>query len=125
MREEELVRRSAHDDGVLAGNEIDLDAGVEQVADGDDHFVGIVLLTGIGEIEGLDSLLVEIGALGARVSGDEDGVRRDGLVEGAGDGADDAKSVREGDVGEVDGDALGAVVRIEEDVKACCLPMAS
>jgi len=48
-------------------------------------------------------LLVEVGALLARVLGDEDGVAGDGLVEGAGDGADDTQSVGEGDVGEVDG----------------------
>ena len=73
---------------------------------------------GVGEIEGLDGLLVEVGALGAGVLRDEDGVRGDGLVEGAGDGADDAERVREGDVGEVDRDALGGVVGIEEDVEA-------
>ena len=44
LREEQLVRGGAHDDGVLAGDEVDLDAGVEQVADGDDDFVGVVLL---------------------------------------------------------------------------------
>ena len=120
LREEELVGRGAHDDGVLAGDEVDLDAGVKQIADGDDDFIGVVLLAGVGEIEGLDGLLVEVGALGARVGSDEDGVRRDGLVEGAGDGADDAEGVCEGDVGEVDGDALGAVVGIEEDVEAGC-----
>ncbi len=57
---EQLVGSGAHDDGVLAGDEIDLDAGVEQVADGDDDFVGVVLLAGVGEVEGLDGLLVEI-----------------------------------------------------------------
>ncbi len=49
---------------------------------------------------------------------DEDGVGRDGLVEGAGDGADDAQGLGERDVGEVDGDALGGVVGVEEDVEA-------
>ena len=50
--------------------------------------------------------------------GDEDGVGGDGLVEGAGEGADDAKGVGPADVGEVDGNALGGVVGIEEDVEA-------
>ncbi len=118
LREEQLIGRGAHDDGVLAGNEIDLDAGIEQVADGDDDFVGVVLLAGVGEIEGLDGLLVEVGALGAGVLGDEDGVGGDGLVEGAGEGADDAEGVGPADVGEVDGNALGGVVGIEEDVEA-------
>ena len=73
---------------------------------------------GVGEIEGLDGLLVEVGALGAGVLGDEDGVGGDGLVEGAGEGADDAEGVGPADVGEVDGNALGGVVGIEEDVEA-------
>ena len=47
LSEEQLVRRGAHDDGVLAGDEVDLDAGVEQVADGDDDFVGVVLLAAL------------------------------------------------------------------------------
>jgi len=88
--EEQLIRRRAHDDGVLAGDEIDLDARVEKVADGDDDFVGIVLRSSVGEVEGLDGLLIKIGAFGARVLGHKDGVGGDGLVEGAGEGADDA-----------------------------------
>ncbi len=79
LGEEQLVRGRTHDDGVLAGDEVDLDAGVEQVADGDEDFVGIVLLAGVGQVEGLDGLLIEIGALGAGVLGDEDGVGGDGL----------------------------------------------
>ena len=61
--------------------------------------------------------VVEIAALGAVVLCDEDGVRGDGLVEGAGGDADDAQGVGERDVGEVDGDALGGVVGVEEDVE--------
>ena len=49
------------------GTSVDLDAGIEQVADGDDEFVGVVGLAGIGEVEGLDGLFVEVGALGAGV----------------------------------------------------------
>ncbi len=44
-----------------------------------------LLLSGVGEVEGLDGQLVEIGALGAVVLRDEDGVGGDGLVEGAGE----------------------------------------
>ncbi len=44
FREDELVGRGAQDDGVLAGDEEDLDAGVEQVAQRDEDFVGVVLL---------------------------------------------------------------------------------
>ena len=93
LGEEELVWRGAHDDGVLAGDEVDLDAGVEEITDGHDDFIGVVLLAGVGEVEGLDGLLVELGALGAGVLGDEDGVRGNGLIEGAGDGADDAQGI--------------------------------
>ena len=116
--EKKLVRGSAHDDGVLAGDKVDLDAGVEEVADGDDELVGVILRSGVGEVEGLDGLLVEVGALGAGVLGDEDGVGGDGLVEGAGDGADDAEGVGPANVGQIDGNALGGVVGIEEDVEA-------
>ena len=44
LREQELVGGGAHDDGVLAGDEVDLDAGIEQVAEGGDDLVGVVLL---------------------------------------------------------------------------------
>ena len=118
LGEEELVGSGAHDDGVLAGDEVDLDAGIQQVADGHDDFVGVVLLAGVGEVEGLDGLLVEVGALLAGVLGDEDGVGGDGLVEGTCERADDAEGVGPTDVVEVDGNALGGVVGVEEDVEA-------
>ncbi len=41
LREEKLVGRGAQDDGVLAGDERDLDAGIEQVADSGEDFVGV------------------------------------------------------------------------------------
>ncbi len=121
LRDEQLVRRSAHDDGVLAGNDIDLDAGIEQIANGHDELVGVVGLAGVGEVEGLYGLLVEVGTLGAGVLRDEDGVGGDGLVKSAGEGADDAQSVGPTDVGEINRNALGGVVGIEEHVDPGCL----
>ena len=50
--------------------------------------------------------------------GDEDGVGGDGPPEGVGHGADDAQRVQERNVVEVDLDALGGVVGIEEHIDA-------
>ena len=118
LREEKLVGRGAEDERVLRRDGVDLDGGVEDVADGGEDLVEVVGLRDVGEVEGLDGELVEVGALLAVVGGDEDGVRGDGLVEGSGEGADDAEGVHPGDVGELDGDALGLVVGVEEDVEA-------
>ena len=117
LRQQKFVGRAAHDDGVLAGDAVDFGAG-EYVAQGGLHVVEVVLLPGVGEIEGLDGLLVEFGALDARVLGDKDSVGGDWPPEGAGHGANDAQGVQERDVVEVDLDALGVVVGIEEDVDA-------
>lgn len=118
LGEEKLIWRGAHHDSVLTGNEINFSAGVEKVTNGSKNFVGIVLLTDVGEIKGLDSLLVEFGSFGAGVLGDEDGIAGDGLVKGIGDGADNAQGVRQSDIGEIDGDAFGGVVGVEENVES-------
>ncbi len=118
LSKQELVWRRAHHNRVLRGHEIDLDAGIKQVADRRQDLVGIVLLTCIGEIEGLHGKIVKIGSIGTGVLRDEDGIRRDRLIEGARLDAHDAKSVRKRHVRQVDRDALGGVLRIEEDVQA-------
>jgi hypothetical protein len=117
LREKKLVRRGAHDDGVLAGNEGDLGAGIEKVADRGLNLVGIGLLGGVCEVEGLDGYRVEVRALGTGVLGDEDGVGGNRLVKSSGDSSDDAESVGPGDIVEIDRDALGAVVGIKENVE--------
>ena len=115
LGEHQLVGSGAHDDGVLAGNTIDLGVG-KYVAQGGLNVVEVVLLPGVGEVEGLNGLLVELGALGAGVGCDKDGVLSDWAPEGVGEGADDAERVHEIDVVEIDLNALAGVVGVEEDI---------
>ena len=115
--EQELVCGGAHDDGVLRRDQVELDGGVEQEAEAGEDFVAVVGLGRVREVKGLNGELVEIGALGAGVLRDEDGVGGDRLEESAGDGADDAQGLGKRDVGEIDGDALGGVVGIEDDIE--------
>ena len=119
LGEDEFVGSGAHDDSVLARDEVDLDAGIEQVADGHDDFVGVCLLAGVGEIEGLNGLLIEIGMLLPGVLSDEDGVGGDGLVEGSGESADYAEVRQTGNwtLLRSTGMQLGGVVGVEEDVR--------
>ena len=71
LREQKLVGRAAHDDGVLALHAVDLGVG-HDVAQGGLDVVEVVLLPGVGQIEGLHRLLVELLALGAGVLRDKD-----------------------------------------------------
>ncbi len=94
LREQELVGRAAHDNGVLALHAVDLGVG-HDVAQGSLHVVEVVLLPGIGQIKSLHRLLVEFLALGARVLRDKNGVAGDRAPEGIGHDADDAQCVEE------------------------------
>ena len=107
LGQDQVLRRRAHDDGVLRVDQVDLVVGVEHIAQRGDYFVGVGLLAGVGQIEGLYGHIVQVGVLLPGVGGDEDGVRRDDLVEGAGDGADDAQRIRQADIVQIDGDAVG------------------
>ena len=67
LRQQQLVGRAAHHDGVLALHAVDL--GVRHhVAQRGLHIVQVVLLPGIGQIKGLHRLLVQLLPLGARSS---------------------------------------------------------
>ena len=83
LREQELVRSGPDNDGVLTGDEVDLGAGIEDVAEGLSDFVLVGLLAGVSEVEGLDGGRIEVGVLGAGVLRDEDGIRGDRFIEGA------------------------------------------
>ena len=117
LRQQQFVGRAAHHDGVLAGDAVDLGVG-QHVAQGGLHVGQVVLLPGVGQIEGLHRLLVQLGALGAGVLGHKDRVVGDRPPEGVGDGAHDAQRVQQRDVVQVHLNALGGVVGVEEHVDA-------
>ena len=56
-----LVLRRVHDNGVLCRHQINLDAGVDHVADRDENFVGVIQLHGVGEIERFVDLIAGVG----------------------------------------------------------------
>ena len=62
LRQQQFIRSGAHDDGVLAGNAVDLGVG-EHIAQRGRDVVQVVLLRGVREIEGLHRLLVQLGPL--------------------------------------------------------------
>ncbi len=81
LRQQQFVGRGAHHDGVLALHAVDLGVG-HHVAQRGLHIIQIVLLPGIGQIEGLHRLLIQLLALGPRVLRHKDGVAGDGPPEG-------------------------------------------
>ena len=60
----------------------------------------------------------EVAPLGGVILRDEDGVRRHGLIEGPDKRADDTQRITERDVGQVNGNALGGVIRIKQHIQA-------
>ncbi len=76
------------------------------------------MLGDVAEIEGADGDLLELVAFGAGVCGDVDGVVGAGFPEAVGEVAEDAECLVEGDFFEVDGDAPGNEVGVNEDVES-------
>ena len=71
------------------------------------HVGQVVLLPGIGQIEGLHRLLVQIGALLAGVLRHKNRVAGDRPPEGVGHGAHNAQRIQQRHVVQVHRDALG------------------
>ena len=115
MRQQQFVGRTAHHDCILAGHAVDLGVG-HNVAQGGLHVVQVGLLPGVGQIESLHRLFIEIGALGAVVLGHEDRIGGHRAPESVGQGAHDAQRVHQRHVVQVHLNALRGKVRIEQDV---------
>ena len=93
LRQQQLVRRGAHDDGALARHAVEL--GIhQQVAQRGLNIVQIVLLGGVGQIERLHRLFFQFLALGAGIHGDKDGVGGHRVPERARDCANDAQGIQ-------------------------------
>ena len=104
-------------DRILAGDEVDLDARVEHVAQRDQNFIRIVLLRGVGQIKRLHRKVFKVGALGAVVLRDKNRVAGNRLPERPRKRADNPQRVGQRNAGQVHRNALRRIVRIEQHIQ--------
>ncbi len=116
--QQQFVWRTAADDGVLTGYTVDLEVAGEHVAERGLNVVQIILLPGIGKVEGLHGLLVELGPLGTVILGNKNGVRSYGPPECVRKCAHNAQGIKQRRIIQVHLDSFGGVFRVEEDVDA-------
>ncbi len=116
LRQQQLIRCAAHDDGALAGNGLHLDRSIHQVADRIQDFVQVVGHRNVAEVEGLDGLLFQLGSFLTRVGGNKNRVPGDWTPEGLRHERDAPESVVERHPVQIDRNALRGIVRVEQHV---------
>ena len=115
LRQQQLVRRAANHDGVLAGDRVGLGIG-QHIANGGLHVGQVVLLPGVRQVEGLDRLLIQLGALGFGVLCDKNRVVGDRPPEGVRDGAHNAQRIHQRHAVQVHLNALRLKVGVKENI---------